>query len=286
MFNDKCAAGVASVWSWNQYKPVMPLAVRAGDVEFLKGYDKGMVYRKAFIAGFKVGKRGERLKGGEDVMRAGWRCGYRKFVIAKLMPLVRGVKLDTVVMEVNYPDEDHVTGEQYRGGVKYYPLTKRMLIDTCLNRAFDCGEFPADLNEMKKWFDNDGEHDYGYLKLMTRKEARKAKADAEYKRIERAAQNFQCGHKMGSMAFLKALDKAVNKVAYKRERWNDSETRMEEWGNCMYSGAGSDTYFDDLNYVNSRFEGEQASLEDVYKYIEKKFPILFMQYQEWKARKK
>lgn len=249
----------------------------------------------SYREGYKAGLAGQWRDAGpksSDAWGRGWGVGYRKQLRAKLLPILKAApKLETIVCETWYPDYDDRDGVEYAGGQKYTRLTKKQLLSTVVEslsgRWGKDATVPTTVEEMKEIFLNESESDYGHVRLMTVKDMKKEKADAEYRRIESAAQSFaaKCGKSMGTMAFLAALDREVHKLAYRRERWNDGETRMEEWAACMYSGAGSETYFDDLNYVNGQMDSEGASLEDVYAYIERKFPILFMRYQERKAKK-
>jgi hypothetical protein len=295
------SAGYAAVWCYSEYKPVknpvgrddVPAKWKEDAEAWQQGYDGGMKQVNSYREGRAFGLTGQwKPEGKDDAWRRGWHVGYCKHLRSKLVPILKAApKLDTIVCETWYPDYDDREGVEYAGGQKYTRLTKKQLLSTVVEglsgRWGKDATVPTTVEEMKEIFLNENEHDYGHVRLMSVKDMKKEKADAEYARIERAAQAFagRCKAKLGTMAFLAALDREVNKLAHRRERWNDGETRMEEWAACMYSGAGSETYFDDLNYVNGQMDSEAASLEDVYAYIERKFPILFMRYQERKARK-
>ena len=299
---DARSAGYAAVWGWNDCRPVknppardaVPARWQDDAEDWQNGYDEGQKQCIAWREGRAAGLAGQWHDVGPkcEAWRYGWGVGYRKQLRAKLVPILKAApKLDTIVCETWYPDYDDRAGIEYAGGEKYTPLKKSQLLSTVVEslsgRWGKDATVPTTVEEMKEIFLNENEHDYGHVRLMSVKDMKKEKAQKEYARIEQAAQAFagRCKAKLGTMEFLAALDREVNKLAHRRERWNDGETRMEEWAACMYSGAGSETYFDDLNYVNGQMDSEGASLQDVYAYIERKFPILFMRYQERKARK-
>jgi len=316
MFRPAYDAGFASVWDNANDEPVNPRPERdfgkahANKVptrydfgteyqaEWLEGYDDGVKSADAYGIGLAAGLAGNiDLEAPDKDYRheftSGWYKGYSAFVRGKLKPILKAAgKLGLVVNEVSYPDYDDIEGVEYAGRSTYKRLSRKDLLDTVV--SYLAGDrygrdepIPTDVEGIKRAFLNSNESDYGHTRLLTVKEMKKEKDKAEYDRMERAAQHFagKCGKKMGTMEFLRALDRAVNEVRYQRERWNDGETRMEEWAACMYSGAGRETYFDDLNYVNGKYEAQADDLQDVYSYIERKFPLLFMKYQEWKARR-
>ncbi len=316
-------AGYCSVWNWTSCRPQENIPERdfskayfqfkpyytqckesymQAEKEWLEGYDAGLKQVETYNSGLSAGLNGDKHdsciiedRNQRTEWHRGWYEGYRQFLRKKLKPIVKAApKLDLVVVEHHYGDYDDREGIEYPPVTKYKKLKKSELLESVVNYLSDRygRETPVDevkdLETIKKLYLESGESDYGCVNLITVKEMKKQKSDAEYSRMEKAAQRFAgtCGKKMGTMEFLRALDKAVNGVRYKKERWNDGETRMEEWAACMYSGAGRETYFDDLNYVNGKYETELDDLHEVYNYIERKFPLLFMKYQEWKMRKK
>ena len=73
--------------------------------------------------------------------------------------------------------------------------------------------------------------DGGVGPLMTPAQVQKEKQDRRRKELETTAANFaaQCGHKVGTREYVLAASKAIRGVQYERDRWNDGETRMEQW---------------------------------------------------------
>ena len=121
--------------------------------------------------------------------------------------------------------------------------------------------------------------DGGVGPLMTPAQVQKEKQDRRRKELETTAANFaaQCGHKVGTREYVLAARKAIRGVRYERDRWNDGETRMEQWAACRFAGVGSDVYFDDLNFENGRYGNRLDRLGDVLDWLEEVCPLLMRQ---------
>ena len=121
--------------------------------------------------------------------------------------------------------------------------------------------------------------DGGVGPLMTPAQVQKEKQDRRRKELETTAANFaaQCGHKVGTREYVLAARKAIRGVRYERDRWNDGETRMEEWAACRFAGVGSEVYFDDLNFENGRYGNRLDRLGDVLNWLEEVCPLLMRQ---------
>lgn len=108
------------------------------------------------------------------------------------------------------------------------------------------------------------------------------KKEQERLELEAFAKEFAAAKnvKPGSMAFIAAIMEAIDDVCHDRESWNNYETRAEEYAACMYSGAGSDTYYDDLNYVNGKYHADQEKLYDTLDWLKSECPLLWAKYEE------
>lgn len=124
--------------------------------------------------------------------------------------------------------------------------------------------------------------DHGVGSLMTVAEMEKEEQDRRRKSLERTAAEFaaQCGHKVGTREYVLAARRAIEDVRYERDRWNDSETRMEQWAACRYAGVGSDVYYDDLNFENSRYAGRLDRLGEVLDWLEEVCPLLMREMEQ------
>ena len=124
--------------------------------------------------------------------------------------------------------------------------------------------------------------DGGVGPLMTPAQVQKEKQDRRRKELETTAANFaaQCGHKVGTREYVLAAYRAIDGVRYERERWNDGETRMEQWAACRYAGVGSEVYFDDLNFENGRYGNRLDRLGDVLDWLEEVCPLLMRQIEQ------
>lgn len=124
--------------------------------------------------------------------------------------------------------------------------------------------------------------DHGVGPLMTVAEMEKEEQDRRRNSLERTAADFaaQCGHRVGTREYVLAARRAIENVRYERDRWNDDETRMEQWAACRFAGVGSDVYYDDLNFENSRYAGRLDRLGEVLEWLEEVCPLLMRQMEQ------
>lgn len=86
--------------------------------------------------------------------------------------------------------------------------------------------------------------------------------------------------KVDSIDFIKAVQSEIDAVNEESDQWNNPEVRMEEWAACQYAGGGSDTYYDDLNFVNGQFSGRLDDLYGILDWIAEACPLLWARYRE------
>lgn len=129
------------------------------------------------------------------------------------------------------------------------------------------------------------EFDYP-TEYLTRRDYEERKREEERKRLEHAASDIAARHRVqpGTMEFLAAVEAEIQAADDAHSAWNDPETRMEHWAACMYSGAGRDAYFDDLNFENGRMESRADLAASVLEWCRKATPLLYAQYCEQMAR--
>jgi len=134
------------------------------------------------------------------------------------------------------------------------------------------------LDDVSKWFQDINDSECGGVSCLHTDEAAHAER-IERKRValESTASAFasRCGHKVGTREYVLAARKAIAEVAYQRARWNDPDVRAEQWAACQY--AGSNSYFDDLNFENSRYDARLSGLQDVLDWLEQACPMLMRQ---------
>jgi hypothetical protein len=144
-------------------------------------------------------------------------------------------------------------------------------------RSADFGELRS-LSDVSDWFRDANDGDCGRVsRLYTDAEAHAERLERKRVELESTAAAFasRCGHKVGTREYVLAARKAVDEVDYQRERWNDPEVRAEQWAACRY--AGSNSYFDDLNFENSRYDRRISGLQDVLDWLEQTCPMLMRQ---------
>lgn len=136
------------------------------------------------------------------------------------------------------------------------------------------------LHDVSGMFRDMNDHDDGGVgELLTIAEMEKQEIERRRKELEHTAAAFaaQCGHKVGTREYVLAAYEALEDVRYERERWNDGETRMEQWAACQFAGVGSDVYYDDLNFENERYANRMDKLRDVLEWLEEVCPLLMRQ---------
>lgn len=146
-------------------------------------------------------------------------------------------------------------------------------------KVYDFSEV-AGLHDVSAIFRDANEHDDGGVgELMTIEDMEKEKIERRRKDLEYTAAEFaaQCGHKVGTREYVLAAYRALEDVRYERERWNDGETRMEQWAACQFAGVGSDVYYSDLNFENGRYANRMDKLRDVLEWLEEVCPLLMRQ---------
>jgi hypothetical protein len=149
-------------------------------------------------------------------------------------------------------------------------------------RVSDFSGFES-LNDVSEMFcDVCSGDDHGVGPLMTVQDMEKEEQDRRRKSLERTAAEFaaQCGHKVGTREYVLAARRAIEGVRYEKNRWNDGETRMEQWAACRFAGVGSEVYYDDLNFENSRYNDRLDRLGDVLDWLEEVCPLLMRQTEQ------
>lgn len=123
--------------------------------------------------------------------------------------------------------------------------------------------------------------------LGTKEQYEKHQREQRREKLESAAKELAAKFqvKLSSMDFIEKLHDAINCVEYQHDEWNNPERRMEEWAACQYSGGGSEVYFDDLNFENSRFSSRMDEYYDILEWLEEECPLLMCKYQELKLSK-
>lgn len=208
-----------------------------------------------------------------------------------LSAILKEAKVKLITVRTKYREYDDIEGTEYPERTDYRPLKKRELYNGCIDALMDKdgreSPIPSSLEEMINLYTKHHDTQWGTVRVISAKEAKKEQDEIQYQKIEQSAQQFadSCGLKLGTKEFIKALAKAVKRVRSQREHWNNPERRMEEWAAHQFSGGGSETYFDDLNFENGRYEDILFSLEEVWQFLERKFPIMMLRYKESKARR-
>jgi len=104
------------------------------------------------------------------------------------------------------------------------------------------------------------------------------------RRCEGLTSEFCTRHQLrpGTFEFFQKIEEEIEREAEAQERWNNPEIRMEEWAAHRFAGGGSESYYSDLNYVNSRHQEDRASLDDILEFAQFATPLIWMQYEEQK----
>lgn len=180
---------------------------------------------------------------------------------------------DVLTEMAEYDHRDCRSYVDNNGQKQIYWVRERRVYDFCdVNNIHDVSSMFRDVNE----------HDCGGVgELMTVEEMKKEEVERRRKSLESTAAMFarQCGHKVGTREFVIAAHEALRDVQHRRERWNDGETRMEQWAACRFAGVGADVYYDDLNFENGRFNAQSEKLQEVLDWLEEVCPLLMRQFE-------
>ncbi len=139
------------------------------------------------------------------------------------------------------------------------------------------------MDNVHEWWSNHTDNELGGAShLMSPEEAKQTQAEEKRKKLEAIAAGFAviCGHKVGSREYVLAARAEIDKARYQRSRWNDAETRMEQWAACQFAGVGSSVYYEDLNFENSRFDARLDLMGEVLEWLEENCPLLMRQMEE------
>jgi hypothetical protein len=135
----------------------------------------------------------------------------------------------------------------------------------------------------KEFVEYEHDHDWGGCHgVLTRDEFDVYQREERRKRVEEYASEVASAHnvRVGTPEFIKALREEIDEVGDCRERWNNPERRMEEWAAHRYAGNSYETYFDDLNFENGRFESRLDALREVWDWLEQYCPLLMARMME------
>lgn len=193
-------------------------------------------------------------------------------------------RLGNLELVATYADENEETNKYivYRQNVtvekicqeitesKYYKYTKMSEINTlaALESAYS------------DYFNNGSGH---LVSLRTIEDQNEWESEQKRQKLELAAKMFAEENKlrMDSLEFIRALENEVASNQCQKDSWNSGEIRAEEWAAHQYTG-GSESYFDDLNYVNDGFSNRSKELIDILEWLRGECPLLMAKYEEQK----
>lgn len=119
------------------------------------------------------------------------------------------------------------------------------------------------------------------LHLETPEEQTERQQDERRRELEQLASGIARKHgvRCDSLEFIRIVHQEIESVDYERERWNSGERRMEEWAAHRYAGT-TESYFDDLDYVNHRIGDRSRDLNDVLTWLSQTCPLLWAKWEE------
>ena len=112
------------------------------------------------------------------------------------------------------------------------------------------------------------------------------KAEAERQNLESAAANFARKHKTGgvNVLFIQKVYEELENQKGKQSDWNSGERRAERYATCAASGC-RDSFWEDNDYENGKFDAAQDKLYDILNYIQEHLPLLWAKYESTKSAK-
>ena len=112
------------------------------------------------------------------------------------------------------------------------------------------------------------------------------KAESERQNLESAAANFARKHNTGgvNVLFIQKIYEEIENKKQDQSDWNSGERRAERYATCAASGC-RDSFWDDNDYVNGKYDAAQDKLYDVLNYIQEHLPLLWAKYESTKSAK-
>ncbi len=136
---------------------------------------------------------------------------------------------------------------------------------------------------------NGGDHEGGTTYVLTMKQAREAEEKELRGKAESIAAMICSKYKVqgGTLKFINACYKHYGRIVESERNFRDDpERRMERMADCMFSGAGSATFFEDNDYSSSQISEANESLDTVMEYLGRFSPLLVTRYREIVAKRK
>ncbi len=136
------SAGYNATWGNSYDRPIKKLPPRVfpgghplyDEAEWLRGYDAGLEAGVHWKAGRAAGLANEPYdKSKPEAWRSGHYEGRVAWLRKQLLPILKQAgRLGLVALKVAYGDHNHITGETFEGGETYEMLTKRELLNDCV----------------------------------------------------------------------------------------------------------------------------------------------------------
>jgi hypothetical protein len=116
---------------------------------------------------------------------------------------------------------------------------------------------------------------------MEEEEFKEYQSEKERKELEKAASAFaaQCGHPVGTPAYVLAIHKAINGAFDDYDEDRGGERRMERWAAHQYCGS-SDRFWEDEDYINGQHMSRIDSLQMVLTWLTANCPLLMLKMDE------
>jgi hypothetical protein len=116
---------------------------------------------------------------------------------------------------------------------------------------------------------------------MEEEEFKEYQSEKERKELEKAASAFsaQCGHPVGTPAYVLAIHKAINGAFDDYDEDRSGERRMERWAAHQYCGS-SDSFWEDEDYINGQHMSRIDSLQMVLTWLTANCPLLMLKMDE------
>lgn len=218
-----------------------------------------------------------------------WDEQNRKYAIREFRSWVERIavvrrlgNVQLVARMIDYGDPE----EMQRGG----PYTNNRTVEEAVQEIQEGRWYtPGDLDEVETLADLEEsycsamESDWGRCtRLLTVEEHETLARDERRRELESAAS--ELAHtlrvRVDSMEFIDALHERLQRLQDDQDDENSGERRMEHWGACRAAGVGSEVYFDDYDFTNSRFNEAKGHLRDILEWLETNCPLLMAQWRE------
>lgn len=139
----------------------------------------------------------------------------------------------------------------------------------------------TDLNSLIRLYNEFNDNaPYYSEKLHIQSVYKEQAAEKTRQSLETDAASFARKHQTGGVntLFIQKLLEEMQSIQQQQSDWNSAERRMERHAICASSGC-RDSFWEDNDYENGKFDTRQDRLQKLFDYIQEHLPLLWAKYE-------